>query len=555
MNDISESRICQNCKTQFTIEPEDFKFYEKMQVPLPEICPLCRQKLRTTFRNFKTLYKRPCSKSGKLIVSVYHADTKFPVYDIQEWWSDDWDAMFYRTDINFEKSFFEQVGELFNRVPHLALWSVRSENCQYSNQIDNSRNCYLIFGGLNDEDCDYGHIVWNSRDSIDNLYLFKSESCYECIDCLNCNKLFFSEECDGCAESVGLFDCKGCLNCIGCVGLINKSYCIFNEQKTKKEYEKFVKENLLSNLKTIENIIFRKEELKQSLPQRSFFGFRNNDVSGNHIYNAHNIHHSFDIKSGENSKFCFTVREAIDSYDISFTGNLSECYQCLTVLGGSRTIGSQTIVDSHDVYYSEACFNCNDIFGCYGLRKKSYCIFNKQYSKDEYIFLKDKLVEKMKRDGEWGKFLPYSISPFAYNEAIVNEYMPLSKEEAIRQGFRWRDDIPSTSGQETINLNNLPMNPEDYSDDLLKEILKCEKCSKNYRFISREIGFYKKMRLSLPKRCFNCRHERRMKARNPRYLWDTKCAKCGEKIQTSYTPENQKIYKIYCEKCYQQEVY
>lgn len=31
----SENKICQNCKTQFTIEPEDFKFYEKIKVPPP----------------------------------------------------------------------------------------------------------------------------------------------------------------------------------------------------------------------------------------------------------------------------------------------------------------------------------------------------------------------------------------------------------------------------------------------------------------------------------------------------------------------------------------
>ena len=98
-----ENRNCQNCKGDFVIEPDDFAFYEKMKAPAPEICPMCRQKLRTTFRNFKTLYKRPCSKSGKLILSAYHPDTRFPVYDISEWWSDGWDAIAYGMDIDFEK--------------------------------------------------------------------------------------------------------------------------------------------------------------------------------------------------------------------------------------------------------------------------------------------------------------------------------------------------------------------------------------------------------------------------------------------------------------------
>ena len=551
----TETKNCQNCKKDFIIEPDDFGFYEKMKVPVPEECPECRQKLRTCFRNFKTLYKRNSSKSGRPLISVYHPQTKFPVYDASEWWSDDWDPISYGIDLDPKKAFFDQVKELFYKVPRLALWNIRCENCQYSNQIDESRNCYLIFGGLNDEDCNYGHVVWNCRDSVDNLYLFKCESCYECIDCLGSTKLFYSQECESCVDSIGLFDCRNCLNCIGCVGQVNKSYHIFNKSVTKEEYKEFLSKHPLNKKESIEYILKERDLLRREIPQRSFFGSHNNDVSGNHIFKAHNIHHSFDIKTGENSKFCYTVREAIDSYDISFTGNLSESYQCLTILGSNKVIGSQTIVDSHDVFYSEACFNCNNIFGCYGLRKKSYCILNKQYTKEEYETKEEEIIDSMKKSGEWGKFLPYHISPFAYNEAIVNEYMPLSKNDALAQGFRWRDDIPSTSGQQTIELKELPTNPEEFSDDLTKEVLACENCDKNYRLISREIGFYKKMGLSLPKQCFNCRHEKRMKSRNPRTLWGSTCAKCGINIKTSYSPENQKIYKIYCEKCYQQEIY
>ncbi|HEY4527822.1 MAG TPA: hypothetical protein VJL09_02170 [Candidatus Paceibacterota bacterium] len=30
-----ETRSCQNCNNNFTIEPEDFKFYDKISVPPP----------------------------------------------------------------------------------------------------------------------------------------------------------------------------------------------------------------------------------------------------------------------------------------------------------------------------------------------------------------------------------------------------------------------------------------------------------------------------------------------------------------------------------------
>ena len=256
-----------------------------------------------------------------------------------------------------------------------------NENCEYSNQINSCKNCYLILA-FDDEDCDYGHIVWNCRDSVDNLYLFKSESCYECIDCLG-SRNFLLAGMRSCVDSIGLFDCRNCLNCIGCVGQINKSYFIFNKQASKEEYRKFLLKYPLHEKSSVDFILKERDALRRALPQRSFFGSHNNDVSGDHIYNSHNIHHSFDIKSGENSKFCFTIREAIDSYDASFTGELSECCQVLTMIRSNKVIGSQMITDSHDVYYSDSCYNCNEIFGCYGLRKKSYCILNKQYSKEE----------------------------------------------------------------------------------------------------------------------------------------------------------------------------
>ena len=551
----SETKNCQNCKKDFIIGSEDFKFYEKIKVPPPTFCPECRQQLRMLYRNFKTLYKRASSKSGKMVISMYNPEAPFPVYDISEWWADDWDGLTYSREIDWNKPFFDQLSSLFNTVPHISIMNTRSENCEYSNMVLDSKNCYLVFGCVENENCDYGHIVWNSTDSIDNLYIFKSEACYECIDCLNCNKLFFSQECESCADSVGLFDCKGCLNCIGCVGLINKSYYIFNEQVSKEEYSIFLKYNPISDIENIKKIISKRDELRKNIPQRAFFGFRNNNVSGNHVYNAHNVHYSFDVKSGENSKFCFTLRKAIDTYDASFTTDISESYQILNSGGSNRLVCAHNIIDSHDSYYSDFCYNCDNIFGCFGLRKKQYCILNKQYTKEEYGELVPKLIELMKKHNEWGNFFSKELSPFAYNESIVNEYMPLTKEKALGCGFKWRDNIPSTSGQETIKLEDLPKNPSFFNDVLMKEVLACEQCHRNYRLISREIAFYKRFNLVLPHKCFNCRHENRMKLRNQRVLFDTVCAKCNENIKISYKPEDQKIYKIYCEKCYQQEVY
>ena len=60
----SETRRCQNCKTDFAIEPEDFAFYEKIKVPPPTFCPECRLIRRSLFRNERVLYRKKDDMSG-----------------------------------------------------------------------------------------------------------------------------------------------------------------------------------------------------------------------------------------------------------------------------------------------------------------------------------------------------------------------------------------------------------------------------------------------------------------------------------------------------------
>ncbi|MEI7424697.1 MAG: hypothetical protein WCK10_01090, partial [Candidatus Staskawiczbacteria bacterium] len=183
--------------------------------------------------------------------------------------------------------------------------------------------------------------------------------------------------------------------------------------------------------------------------------------------------------------------------------------------------------------------------------------------REEYLILKSKIIEQMNKipyvDSKeiiyrYGEFFPAEISPWAYNETIAEEYFPLTKEQALSKGYRWEDDIPRTKDQETISIDELPKIPNLFTNELTEQVLKCNTCTNNYRLTSQEILFYKRLNISIPSDCFNCRHEKRMKLRNARTLYDGFCAKCGDKFQTSYNSEQQKEYKIYCESCYNNEI-
>lgn len=553
MNTCENKGKSKYCMGDFEITPDDFVFYEKLKVLAPTFCAECRNQRRMLFRNFKTLYNRASSKSGKVLISMYNENVPFPVWEAKEWWQDDWDALSYGQDIDFSQPFFPQIKKLFNSVPRMALMNTKSVGCEYSNMTINSKNCHLVFGCVEDENCDYGHIIWNSKDSIDNLYLFKSEFCYESIDCLSSNGLLYSQECESCSDSIGLYNCKSCTNCIGCVGLRQKSYHIFNEQVSKEEYDLFKKKYPLSSKSSILFILQKVEELKKKIPEPSISGFRNVAISGNHIYNAHNIFNSFDIKSGENSKYGYTVKEFIDSYDVNFTTKVESSCEILNCMG-SNIFFSHLVIDSSFVTYSDTCYGSSNLFGCAGLRQKSYCILNKQYSKEEYLELVPKVIELMKKYGEFGQFFPKELSSFSYNESIANEYMPLSKEEAVTMGFMWSDTLPKTINQGTKTFSEIPQDPKSYDSSLLMEIFTCTICERNFKLIDREVIFYKRFGLSIPEHCFNCRHEKRMNKRYPRRLHGDKCDFCQASIEISVPSSIRENRIIYCEDCYKREV-
>jgi hypothetical protein len=217
----------------------------------------------------------------------------------------------------------------------------------------------------------------------------------------------------------------------------------------------------------------------------------------------------------------------------------------------------------NEVHYSDSCYNSVNCFGCVGLNKKNYHILNKEYPKEEYLKLQEEIIDQLKKADVYGDFFPPLLSPFGHNETLAQEYFPISGEEAKKKGFNWQKETSGTYGKETIPEPEIPETIDEITEDILNQILVCKDCKKNFRITKSELDFYKRMRIPLPHKDFECRHQDRMKKRNPRELWPRACMcelknhvhgseKCKNEFETAYSPLRPEI--VYCETCYQQEV-
>ncbi|OIO29404.1 hypothetical protein AUJ22_01455, partial [Candidatus Nomurabacteria bacterium CG1_02_31_12] len=220
----NETKICQNCKKDFTIESEDFNFYEKIKVPPPTFCPECRNKRRMSWRNERTLYKRICDATQKNIITMFSPNEKLIVYDRDYWWKENFDALEYGQEIDFNKTFFIQFDELFRKVPLPSLLNENVVNSSFCNCVHNAKNCYLSVASMEVENVLYSTRVIGGKDSMDLFGGFNQEMCYENVVCDKSNHLFFSERSMECFDSMFLSDCKNLGNCLGCVNLRNVNY-------------------------------------------------------------------------------------------------------------------------------------------------------------------------------------------------------------------------------------------------------------------------------------------------------------------------------------------
>ena len=401
--------------------------------------------------------------------------------------------------------------------------------------------------------------------SSDCLRAQESELCYETIGIAKCYRTFFSEECDACVDVWFSRNCYGCTNCIGCANLRGATNHIFNVKYSKDEYIEKLKELGLDSWTKLQKLKEEAYEFWLTKPKREYNGNSlNKNITGEYVFNSKNSKEMYVCVGAEDCKYTqfITVPSAKDCMDCSGWGNnSSRIYECVNVGENSDSLyfSCYCWADCMNTQYSYWSMSGKNNFGCVNLKRKSYCILNKQYSKEEYEKLRDEIIEDMKvnpyidklgRKFYYGEFFPLEFSKFSYNKSNAMRFFPKTKEEALKEGYSWSDK-EDILYKITIKADSLPDTINDTNENILNEIIECENCKRGYKITNGELNLLHKMNLPLPHECPKCRENKRFSRQNLPKLYIRTCMKCNKEINTAFSLSRPEI--VYCEKCYQDE--
>jgi hypothetical protein len=561
----SEARNCQNCKKEFVLESEDFVYYDKINVPPPTWCPECRTIRRMSCANAWSLFWRNCDKCSKRTLSSYSPDKQITVYCQSCWWADDWDGSEFAMDYDPSRTFLEQLKELSEKTPYAALESsyLTLKNCDYCNALAYSKDCTLIFYADYCEHTYYSSILNTLKSSSDCLRGWESELCYESTGFIKSYRTFFSEEFDDCVDVWFSRNCYGCSNLIGCANLRGASYQIFNVQYSKEEYAQKLKELRFDSWENLRAFERKARDFWQTKPYREYHGNSFNlNVTGEYVYRSKNSKESYILNYAENCKWCqlITVESVKDSRDYSGWGHNAELvYESVSAGDGISNLKFSAYCFP-DVSNSEYCLwaiSAKNNFGCINLKRKSYSILNKQYTKGEYESLIERIKKDMKNNpykDENGRLWPYGEFPgpifrkHAYNQSNAMKFFPKTEEQAISEGYSW-SHTENPSHEISIKASSLPDTIRETEELVLQEVVECATCHRGYKILEGELSLLRKMGLPVPHECPKCRENRRFSRMNKPGMHHRNCDKCSIAIYTPYTSTRPEI--VYCVKCYQ----
>lgn len=550
---VPGERVCPISEVRWMLTQEEIDRCRAWNVPPSAYAPLIRMKELAGWGAGIDLWWKLRVHSDKVMVTGIHPNALSPVIGDKEWFEKDWGAE-HPQDWDPSRSVLEQTKELFASVPYPALSTHGSVNSIGCGMVD-CVNAFMAFGSKSVKDSWYTFRTQYCDRVMDAPFLLRCEDVFasaKSVSCHSCRQVF---ECKDCLTCAFLFDCQSCENCFCSSNLRHKRYVFMNEQLTKDEYEARMSQIDLSSTKqTAEwQAKFRALVGEQTIWPENFSVNAQNcvgegmldclDCSGFLMANAKDVVQGWNIFDSEH----------LDTVVISYNSN--DCYYTSVALNAHNVKFSFVADYSQDCEYIVNCYSCENCFGCVGLNRKKFCIFNKQYSEEDYWQELDQIKCAMLERGEYGQFFPAAFSPLGVKYGYAYPVAPFTDAELKAIGGLDLDPIagmffaPYDIHAPTANVDDVPDCIADVSDEWVGKPFFDTQANRRFSVNKAELDYRKERGYPFPRRHYTARLKELLASVNGPIQQQVACAKCARQIMTSVST----IYPkrtIYCKSCY-----
>lgn len=550
-------RTCALTGEKWMMTDEEIGWYKKFNVPPSPLSPFSRW---IVLHNFSTGYQwwwNKHAETGKPVLTFHHPGSGIRVLPDVEWFEKDFSSI--HIDWDASRNTFEQMRELQLNVPLIATGSFKIPENSVSLVSMGDQNSYFT-------------LACESKDSFFATILLKGEECSEMVSvntASQCHQVTHSRRVHGCRyvreshdciDSAFLFDCRNCESCFGATNQRNKKYLWFNEQLTKDEWLRRRKEVDLSCRDVVEEWSSRFVVLlKDDAVWPENFNEKSIDSIGEYLTESTNCRYCYNLEPG-----------AVDNYWVAWGGisngnaftigafqGASHCYYSMNAGKSSGCLFSSRVIGCDGCEYCFASYHCKNCFGCFGLQRKQYCIFNKQYTEEEYWQKLDEIKCTMVDRGEYGQFFPPSMASSWKELSGAHLYCLVPLEQLSTFGVTSFEQCadgacgPDLAGSEILTPEQVPNCIREIDDSWTKRPIFDPVANRRFAFLKPELDHYRKFGIAPPNAYFVRRmsglHEQMQAA-----AFETRpCAKCGKELMTSKIAAHPDR-RVYCKDDYLQ---
>ena len=551
-------RVCVLTGEKWFMDGEEIGWYRKFQVPPSKYAPRTRLKLINSYFVIFDIWYNRHAETGKTIISNIHPATGIRVLPDKEWFEKDFTS--HAKTFDSSHSFFDQFYELSRSVPRAAGYNyVQPENSiafisfgdqdSYFVLACQSKRCFFSINATRAEDCAELSMVNGAQNSYNVIH---SDRIYHCR---------FVRESYDCLHSDFLFDCRNCEYCFGATNKRHRKYLWFNEQLSKEEWEKRFAEVDLTSYENLQKYRQKFYDLVNKAVWPENFNVNTENCLGEYLSNVSNIQNGYYAMAAGSRDIAFSSYIiGPPSHDIYFVAapiGSSDSYYGLGMEGCSHVRFSLSINAKNDsCEYCESCYDCRDCFGCVGLRKKRFCILNKQLDEETYWKEVDKIKCAMMESREYGDIPPAKFSTQFFMGSGAAVLYGATEEDRQKLGaaiFKPSDEGgegPHIDPAEIYSTEDIPdFIPPSECENVLGKPYFDKKMGRRYAYLKAELAFYTRLKIAPPRVHPTRRILDLYQEMNMAVFEQKNCTKCQREIMVAKN-RHYPNRLLYCSPCY-----